>query len=133
VCVCVCTCGDIMVNSFNRNRSVWNGVPLEITNKSCYSSVNLRRTWGIKKDEFLLILTHVSELSRKQNNSLLLSAPGMWKQRLGVYLLYVADEWVAVLVPVLLEWILRRKLITAQLQSDLKTITAQIVEVLHTW
>lgn len=51
LCVCVCTCGDIVVDSFNGNRSVWNGVSLEITNKSCYSSVNLRRTWGIKKDE----------------------------------------------------------------------------------
>lgn len=81
----------------------------------------------------LLILTPESELSRKQNNSLLLWALGMWKQSFGVYLLYIADQWVAVLVPVLLEWVLRRKLITAQLQSDLKTITAQIVEVLHTW
>lgn len=132
----MCTCGDIVIDSFNRNRSVWNGVPLEITNKSCYSSVNLRRTWGIKKDEKIPPSnpdSWVWALQKTKQLSTPVSTRHVKKQRFWVYLLYIADQWVAVLVPVLLEWVLRRKLITAQLQSDLKTITAQIVEVLHTW
>lgn len=46
-------------------------------------------------------------------------------------LLDVADEGVTVLLPVAFQCIFIGKLITAQLQSNLKTVAAQIVEILH--
>lgn len=47
-------------------------------------------------------------------------------------LLDVVDEGVAVLLPVGLERVLTGELVTAELQSDLKTVAAEVVEILHT-
>ena len=49
------------------------------------------------------------------------------------YLFDIADQRVAVLVPVGLEHVLAGEFITAELQSDLKTVAAQVVEILHAW
>lgn len=48
-----------------------------------------------------------------------------------LYLLNVADQWVAVLVPVGLERVLAGELVAAELQSDLKAVAAEVVEILH--
>lgn len=50
---------------------------------------------------------------------------------LRLYLLNVADQGVAVLVPVGLERVLVGELITAELQRDLKAVAAEVVEILH--
>lgn len=50
---------------------------------------------------------------------------------LALYLLDVADQRVAVLVPVGLERVLVGELVAAELQSDLKAVAAEVVEVLH--
>lgn len=49
----------------------------------------------------------------------------------AAYLLDVVDQWVAVLLPVALECVLIGELVTAELQSDLKTVAAEVVEILH--
>lgn len=51
----------------------------------------------------------------------------------NTHLYDIVDEGVAVLVPVHFECVFQWKLVTAQLQCDLKTVTAQIVKVLHAW
>lgn len=48
-----------------------------------------------------------------------------------IYLLDVVDQRVAVLVPVVLERFLVGELVTAELQSDLKAVAAEVVEILH--
>lgn len=50
---------------------------------------------------------------------------------LCLYLLDVADQRVAVLVPVALERVLVGELIAAELQRDLKAVAAEVVEILH--
>lgn len=50
-----------------------------------------------------------------------------------VYLLHVADEGVFVVFPVAFESLFRRELLTAELHSDLETVAAQIIEVLHSY
>lgn len=47
------------------------------------------------------------------------------------YLLNVVDKRVAVLLPVGFECVLTGEFVTAELQGDLKTVTAEVVEVLH--
>ena len=47
------------------------------------------------------------------------------------YLLDVVDQRVAVLIPVVLERVLIGELVTAELQSDLKAVAAEVVEILH--
>ena len=44
----------------------------------------------------------------------------------------VVDEGVAVLIPVSFKSVLIRELVTAELQCDLKTVAAEVVEILHT-
>lgn len=50
---------------------------------------------------------------------------------LCLYLLDVADQGVAVLVPVALERVLVGELIATELQRDLKAVAAEVVEILH--
>lgn len=47
-------------------------------------------------------------------------------------LLDVVDQGVAVLLPVGLQCVFTGELVTAELQSDLKAVAAQVIEVLHT-
>lgn len=47
------------------------------------------------------------------------------------YLLNVVDQRVAVLLPVVLERVLVRELVTTELQSDFKAVAAEVVEILH--
>lgn len=47
------------------------------------------------------------------------------------YLFDVVDERVAVLLPVALQRFLIGELVAAELQSDLETVAAEIVEILH--
>lgn len=51
--------------------------------------------------------------------------------RISANLLDVADEGVTVLLPVVLQHVFMGKLVTAKLQSDLKAVAAQIIEILH--
>lgn len=51
----------------------------------------------------------------------------------ATYLLNVVDQWVAILLPVGLERLLTGELVTAELQSDLKAVAAEVVEILHSW
>lgn len=48
-----------------------------------------------------------------------------------LYLLDVVDQWVAVLLPVVLQCVLIGKLVAAELQGDLKAVAAEVVEILH--
>lgn len=48
-------------------------------------------------------------------------------------LLDVVDEGVAVLLPVGLQRVFTGELVAAELQSDLKAVAAEVIEVLHTW
>lgn len=49
----------------------------------------------------------------------------------AAYLLDVTDERIAVLLPVGLKHVLVGELVAAELQSDLETVAAEIVEILH--
>lgn len=48
-----------------------------------------------------------------------------------VYLLKVANEGIFVILPVALQGLFRWKLFTAKLHSDLETVAAEVIEVLH--